>query len=461
MVSMRKLLLLVVAMAAACGDDDPVRHLDGGMDAPDSMMMIDAPVVPMPVKLTVTLDGQPQAGVKVYFLASDSSVVSNTMTDSAGVATGVLMSGSVTAVNPFSTAQGAITYEVYTFTGVKPGDQLKLDENFGETTTTADITGPEDTDPNTAAYVFSTPCTVTDPIPTPGSGASPMTTMYLTGKCSATTDFLVYSLDSAGKVLHYFYVKDQAVGTTIDFTAKTWAAPTAKTYAITNTTALNDEYYVTQRLASARGEIAVLDLFSTQTPGAYTLDVPAFSQAVSIIQTQGNVGGLTEHRILEWAPFSNAAYTLDAGSKLLVDVTTAPTFDATTHTLSWSEGATGLTPDFTVAVINSFREPSTYWTWSIAGAHGAASLAFPTLPTDVFDFNVMTGDSTNVNMMILGKMPGGYDAVRGSIFTTGGEIGLITTPTGTFSGEMYQNLQLRKATTNRKPIRAALTGRHK
>jgi hypothetical protein len=385
-------------------------------------------------------------------------VIANTATDVAGVATAEMMSGSVTAVNPFTTAQGGISYSLYTFTGVKPGDALKLDENFGQTATNVMITAPEDTDPNTASYVFGTPCGVM-PVTSPGSGATPTASMYLYGECATTTDFLVYSLDGNDNVLHYFFVKDQAVTATIDFTAKTWAAPTTKTYEITNTGVFSDEYGVAQKLASARGEVGSLTPTSTGT-GTFTLDVPAFNQALSIIETTGYMSGIAEHRILEWGPVNGAQYTLDAGSKVLVDMTAAPTFDPTTHTLSWTEGASGLAPDFSLASVSNFREPSTYTEWWIAGPHTSASLVFPTLPADVFDFNIATGDSTNISFMILAKIPGGYDAVRSNVFTSGGETDLISTPTGTLSGELYQNLQLRPVPkTSPKMIKRALSGR--
>jgi hypothetical protein len=85
-------------LLAACGDDDPVRHLDGGVI--DSSM-IDAPMN-QPVTLTVTSDGAPQVGVKVYFQGADSSVISNAMTDASGVASALMPGGGfVTAVDPY------------------------------------------------------------------------------------------------------------------------------------------------------------------------------------------------------------------------------------------------------------------------------------------------------------------------------------------------------------------------
>src|SRR4051812_646376 len=114
---MRTALASVVLLVAACGDDGGVRHLDGGPTIDSPMMMIDAPVVPQPVTVTVTSGGTPQADVKVYFLANDSSVISNTLTDSAGVASAVMPNGgTVTAVDPYPAPAGglpSVFHELY------------------------------------------------------------------------------------------------------------------------------------------------------------------------------------------------------------------------------------------------------------------------------------------------------------------------------------------------------------
>src|SRR5258706_3224479 len=117
-------VLLVVVLVAACGDDSN-RHI---MDAP--IVVPDGPtpdVPPTPVTLTVTIDGVPHANVPVYFQNSDSHLVSATKTDASGVASAVLVAGGfVTAVDPYSTAFGLPQNNLYTFAGVKPGDNLLL-----------------------------------------------------------------------------------------------------------------------------------------------------------------------------------------------------------------------------------------------------------------------------------------------------------------------------------------------
>lgn len=436
---LRKLAVLSFVVAA-CGDDDPVRHLDGGIDSP--MQMVDAPTMTDPVTLTITVDGQPQMGIKVYFLNPDSSVVSNTTTDATGVASAVMMlGGSVTAIDPYPSPSGVVEHGVYTFQGVKPGDHLKLADDRGGTGMSVTINGPEDTDPSTASYLFSTPCDSAS-VQSPGSGSSPVASLYLDSDCGTATDFLVTSLDGSNNVLHYFYVSNETVAATIDFTAKTWTAPTTKTYEIDNTAYFNNEISVTQYLSSTKGRLAQLTPINTSQglPYTYSLATPAFTNALSVIETDGAAGGLAQHQIIEWGPFVSTQYTLDAGAKALVDIATDPLIDTATHAVTWTEGSTGQSPDMALGVAYAYREAAALaWSWQIIGPHTDTALHFPTLPTDVADFNIAEGDTTGLEGVAILKVPGGYDAVRADFFSTNGPEDIITSATGTMALALYQS----------------------
>ena len=135
---MRKLVCLLMVVGA-CDEDDPVRHLDGGMA--DSLTMVDAPTTPQPVTLTVKSAGAPQANVRVYFVNPDSSLISNTVTDSTGVASALMPNGGyVSAVSPFSaplpTGLPVQNESLYTWAGVKPGDHLTLTVRSGASAST-------------------------------------------------------------------------------------------------------------------------------------------------------------------------------------------------------------------------------------------------------------------------------------------------------------------------------------
>src|SRR5439155_25427941 len=76
------------------------------------------------------------------------------------------------------------------------------------------------------------------------------------------------------------------------------------------------------------------------------------------------------------------------------------------------------------------------WNWMVVGPHSGASLVYPVLPTDVFDFNVAATDSSYSSFLVLGKVPGGYDVVR-AIILGGDPTSLVTGPTGSF---VYETL---------------------
>ncbi|MBP9085652.1 MAG: hypothetical protein KBG15_06010, partial [Kofleriaceae bacterium] len=115
---------LALLAAVGCGDD-PAKFADAApvVDAPPA---IDANQVGV-VKVTVERAGGPAASVPVAFQNADNSVVatSPTSTDATGVASATMNpGGSVTVVLPALTGPSARPTEVFTFIGVKPGDEL-------------------------------------------------------------------------------------------------------------------------------------------------------------------------------------------------------------------------------------------------------------------------------------------------------------------------------------------------
>src|SRR5712671_11474 len=90
---------VVGLLLAACGGD-PIHHLADAPPPPDAPPP-DGPVSGV-VTLTVTLNGNPQTGVRVLFQNADSSLVASATTDASGVAMATMVAGgSVTAINPF------------------------------------------------------------------------------------------------------------------------------------------------------------------------------------------------------------------------------------------------------------------------------------------------------------------------------------------------------------------------
>jgi hypothetical protein len=139
-----------------------------------------------------------------------------------------------------------------------------------------------------------------------------------------------------------------------------------------------------------------------------------------------------QQALVSWGPVPGAAIAIDVGSARLRDWVTQPQLDAQTEQLTWSVENTGIVPDYVVAEVTDSRTGSagtTTWDWLIAGGGNEdGAIAYPTLPTDIFDFNFHDTDTLNVNLLGGAQTPGGYDTARPLVFD---DLGLVAgDPTG-------------------------------
>jgi hypothetical protein len=408
---MRKAVLVVVLLAG-CGDDG-VRHTPDAT-VHDGPVIDDAPIdsAAMPVAITTTLGGQPAGGVHVYFQNADSSLVLATVTDASGTASAVMQPGGyVTAITSYNPpAFVPSSDQLSTFVGVKPGDHLQLALPNVNAPITVTVTVPADQNASASLYEVYSPCSSgeTDLVNS-GSAASPSGTMYLYD-CGATTDFLVVALDSSGNALDYIFKQNVAVADQqpVDLTANTYTAATTRTVNYDNADNLSLSYSDTlldvAKAMYNRGGLIGAVAVSTSYP------MPAFTGANDLMVTHYN-GSQDLEYFVDWGPYT-ATFTTDLAPRMLPDFQSGPTFDVATHTMSFTEAATGATPDFVFASISAFRNTDNHdWTWRIVAPH-ATSLVYPTLPTDVYDYNITANDQPNSYDAMIGKVPGGYDAVR-------------------------------------------------
>jgi hypothetical protein len=407
---MRKAVLLVVLVA--CGDDG-VRHTPDatphdGPATPDSA--VDA--APTPVSITTTVGGQAAGGIHVYFQNADSSVVLATVTDASGNASAVMQPGGyVTAISPYTPPSVANSNEqLSTFVGVKPGDHLVLALPGTNNVTMVDVTAPVDQNASASLYDVYTPCGSTE-LSNPGSGASPTGTLYLSD-CGATTDFLVVALDSSGNALDFVFTQNVAIAAqqTVDLTAGTYTAATTRTASYNN--APNASLSYSDTLLDVASPMYSRGGFIGAAAVGTSYPMPAFTGANDLMVTQFT-GTQDYEYFVDWGPYT-ATFSTDLGPRLLPDFQSSPTFDPATHTLSFTEAATGATPDFAYGSVSAFRTDTAgthSWTWRIAAPH-ATSLVYPHLPTDVYDYNITASDQPGNYDAMIGKVPGGYDAVR-------------------------------------------------
>lgn len=441
MVEMRQfaVLLAFLGVAASCDEDDPVRHLDGGLDAP----LIDAAV--QPVTLTITVNGAPRQGVVVHFQNADSSLVATEMTDATGKVSRVMGAGGyVTAVDPFAIPEG--TNVLRTFANVKPGDQLKLAPN-DPGSVTMNVTLPVQGDPAIARYIVDGSCMeFRASFMSNGSGFQPTGPLSFRAGCT-TTDMIAVSLDANKAVVGYFVVTGQAITAngTLDYSTKSYSAPTSRAYTLNNVPADLNMPIVYQHILTPNGELVVLDRTTSggSPTSTATIGVPSVTNGISLVEVNASTS-TSDHNLYDWAPLSTTPFVTDVGARKLVELSN-PSYSAATHTASWTEG-TGGAPDLVYLTVSGRRTttPNNFnLTWQLIGPHAAGATTFPTIPVGAVDFNFDADDVVGVSDLVLARVAGGYEAIRANAFVLDaivhdGEVaGLATTATGSVSLVRY------------------------
>lgn len=430
---MYKRALFVIAVAAACGDDDPARHLDSGVTIDSSVATIDAPWTP--VTLTVKVNGVGQPNIVVHFQNADSSLVATEMTDATGTASHLMAPGGyVTAIDPYILPAALPVTKIFTFAGVKPGDHLQLSKRpTGTVSMTVSL--PLQSDSAITRYTLKSSCYPYETsFNSSGSGSQPTGSVMFTTGCS-TADILVTAFNSGSDIVGYFVVPGETVAAngTLNYTAKSYATPTSRTFTYTNTSTVSP-IQVVDHIFSSRGEVALLTRDTTGNTATMTL--PGFTGAVELTQS-GAYSTLTNarHDLFDWGPVSSTEFTTDFGARKLPDVTD-PLFDNATHILAWTEG-TGASPDtdYIDVFVNRTATSNNFGIdWQMVAPHTGANAAFPVLPVGAVDYNADPDDIVDTVNLGLLKVPGGYDALRANGFNLEtvvdlGMYGDLVTPT--------------------------------
>lgn len=428
---LRRTLLLSSVLASvgaitACGDDDSARKLpDAAVTEIDAAPAPDAATSGV-VTLTITQDGAPRAAVDVYFQAADGTLVAKVPTDASGVASATMEPGGyVTAIGPFDVVEGP--FEVKTFAGVKPGDQLRLDQDWRFTAPiTVTVTVPFD---ETALYYdVYTPCSGRSQLTSAGSGAAPSSPISLYG-CGATTDLLIRTQDFNGQPLGSIYKPGVALadGGAITIT-DAYAAEPAASIAMTGATGFSSAFGEYRQVTGA-GMLASstfsFDLSSGagMTAGARPVIAGALGVVSATLSPYANVG---EQTVIQWGPDS-ASPSIDVTGALLPEYMTIPALTASTRTLAWTAIPSTATPDLAIARIDLSRvdlltDTTRYWSWELVAPYDGTSLTLPPLPGDAATYNVIDGDGVNPSELLTARVPGGYDAVRAAALDDGGPL---------------------------------------
>jgi len=460
MARMRKVLALVLLVA--CGDDE-FKGLPDGPQDPDGTP--DTPTEGL-VKLTVTDEGLPRMGVKVYFQNADSSLVSATMTDVNGVASAVMEAGGfVTAIQPFALRipQGLQSTELKTFAGVKPLDELVLSRD-GLPPAVINATVLANPDPavvNGGTYTLYSPCQSNGLfIGSTGSGSGSGSGSISSGVsfvgCGATTDLTVVVTDSLGVVQSSIHkpnvtLSEQGI---IDLTDLTYVAAETATWELTNVPAFIGSFNVTDALATAGGpQFVSFDGAAVDNATGITAPRtrPVIDNSAQIVLANLSGAPFSTHGILDWGPLT-AAYSKSLTDVLLASYAALPTYNLANKAVTWTADA-GVAPDFAIIRTDLFRETQTPldWDWEIAAPIGTElTVRYPVLPAPDDQFNPIQDDVFGVNRLTTAKIAGGYDGIREVVLSLDGDpntglpLDLVVGATGRVVTEDLPNLRAKR-----------------
>jgi len=406
------LIALLLISLAACGDDG-VRHI---LDAPSSPADVrrDAPLDP--VSVTITLGGTPQEGLSVFFTNANGSPVATQLTDPTGTAAQEMApGGSVTVVAPslmvMGVARVAMPSNLYTWAGVKPGDELVLTSPG-----VGGIAGPTFTlaTPVVAGATQYTAATWCNGVgnggelaPPDGSAVLvPTGTVAMPPACS-TADLVVSASDNAGNLLATLYHPALTVtqAETVDLGNDTFVPAASATFTYTDVPGTSITAQVT-RVAPA-GPLAQAQQTSDvgNTSATFTLDEPVIASATALVTTSFATLN-NNHAVWDWGG-SGGDYTLDVGAQALVEFAGAPAFDVAQETLTWAPGPSGVAPDLVSASIAP-QNDAVIAGWSIVAPYAGGQLQLPPIP----GYTLGASDTVQIAQLQTASVPGGYDAVR-------------------------------------------------
>jgi hypothetical protein len=344
------------------------------------------------------------------FQSADSSLVLTAATDDHGTVGAVLAAGGyVTVIEP---DDGTGVTRLATVAATMPGDALHLDLAPLGATDASELTVTVPTAPGAAGYQIDTSCGQLL------AAASATTTGQLIG-CDGAADMLVMAIDQSSAILGSLYVADVSISDQPAILSGSYSALVATAFAYSGVPSATNLVTTFQAIVTARGS-----LFDATTTGAVAaggatsaLDMPAAMGALALTVSSPQPGASEhgEQRVFDWGPPSSP-YTLDFASAMLPAYATAPSYDSTTRTVSWTERDGGVAPDVIRARIHMFRDAfpdGRAWSWEIVAPRGAVpSVAYPRFAGSGFDYNPGATDITGVDDLVTISVPGGYEAVR-------------------------------------------------
>jgi len=264
---------------------------------------------------SATGPADPAPGIHVYFQTSDSTLLADVVTDSAGRASAVLTPGGFVSVAFAGTGQTSGRTGCWTFAGVTPGQPLYFDKR---------------------GWVGST------------SSSELPSTLDI-----ALSDLPPAPLDSHNQPIAYYPIHiDPFIAGAVPLEIA-WPSP----YAITNTGA------TTTSQVPSTGVVGVFTTFGISFAGP--------SATTSYTATSALLDWMP-------AAASTTTYSVDALPALLHPLTSKPTYRPADHAVHWTEGPDGVAPQYAAVVLHPGQATSCS-NWIVVGRVGGTTLELPIL----------------------------------------------------------------------------------
>ena len=337
---------------------------------------------------------------RVIFQNADSTIVLVTQLNDAGEASALMAAGGFVSV-----FDGTLPNALYTWTGVRPGDELDLDLRFEQvgdqvpqaSLRIAPLAGALD------YFVFSRCESFTEVSPALDGPFAPF------GQpCTTSTDLLLLARDSTAQPIGYRYTSQATVGApgTIDMRGP--YAPfraTAEVIGPPNTTV--------SILSKLAGVFYTIGTSALITDARVTVPLAMPDVADATMQTTARSLNLTpeedalqpsEQTAVVWGPAS-ATTTLDLASPRLRSLASRPALDLESYTIQWTEAPDGDPGDVVWVSIGLSGAQ-----WIVIGAR--TDETFLRLPVVPYPGLRPDPETTFVGNFALVSTTGGYDRVR-------------------------------------------------
>jgi len=383
MPAMRVVAVGVLAIVAACGD---------GVPGPDAAIGSDATARG---RVTVHVEGPTQGFEPVYFQNADSTIALATRTNDVGDASALMAPGGFVTVLDGS--------EIYTWTGVQPGDELTIDltfEVFNDVFPSATVR-IDPMDGATAYYLFSRcesfrdvtlaidevvapfqePCTQYTDLLLLAWSAGPIGYRYLTN----VNLFSATPIDLRGAYL--------PIDTNVDV-----IGPSGRTISVRQK--LSNLEYTADAGAQITGTHV---LVPTDMPVLAGTTMQTIARTSDFSFPKEDATALSELASIAWGPPS-ALTTMDLTTPAIREVS-RPELEVESYTLRWTESGSGDGGDVVWA-----RMSLGVATWTVIAPHTDETLLrLPVLPQR--DLRLRTESFFLSNFAIVAA-EGGYDRLR-------------------------------------------------